>query len=675
MKDARGLELPPVQIPVEDVLAVRQRARRRIRIVGALLGMGLSMSAARGVQLATDPDERVLAIAADKRWRSVRTQGERGLIYDSEGHVLARSVLHPAVAVDPETVQARVENIPAMAAQLATYLGLPASEIEAKLRAPKSKYKRLAKGVHPHIADSIRDANLVANGVIIEESFRRYYPQGQLAAQVVGFVDESGDGQQGLERRFHAELAGSELLAQRRINRRGSVIDGNDSARRSVEGYSLRTTLDSKLQRGLERALEETVRQSRPISASAVLVEVTTGRILAMSSAPTYDPNHMERLGKGEFSRTRNLAISAVFEPGSVLKPFTMATALQAGVARPHTVLNTESPMVLHDVKIRDDHPRKRMTVNEMIKYSSNIGAARLAADIGADGLLASFEAFGFGERTGIDSQGEARGRRRPSDNFGPVELATVSFGQGLTVTTLQLAMATAALGNEGRRMRPLLISEMLDNAGNPVRTWKPMVVRQAVSPEVASDVLHAMELVLQDGGTGIRARVPGYRVAGKTGTAEKAVGGRYGEERIATFVGLVPAQAPRFAMAVLVDAPQVGSRYGGSVAGPVFSSVMLQALQQAGIAPTEPIPSEEVEEDEEDLFPPLPERDAVRLTWHRSGWILPDLRGRAMRDVLAGLQGSGLDLRIEGSGVLASQSPSPGKRVAPGQPVRLSFQ
>lgn len=670
-----------IRIPVEDPTTVRQRARGRIRVVGGLLSLAMLTVAARGVQLMVDPAPKTMEIATDKRWSSVKTQGERGAILDSDGGVLAKSVHHPAVFVDPKAVQEQASGrygvpIDQMAAQLASWLDKPASEVEDVLRG-HGRYVRLATGVHPEVAAEITRAGYGRRGVILENNYRRFYPQGEMAAQLLGFVDSAGYGKQGIERHFHADLAGAEVVSEHRVDRRGSVLELWRDDARDVGGLTVHTTLDRTIQRATERALEDVIARHEPVSATAVVVEVATGRVLAMATAPSFDPNDVSSLAPEDYARTRNLAVTDAVEPGSVFKPFTMAAALEGGVATPNTVLRTPSPWTLHGVRIRDDHPHEQVTLSEMVKFSSNVGAAKIAQALkeehGLYYLPDVFAAFGFGEATGIETQGEANGQRHPRRHFGPVELATISYGQGLTATALQLGVATAAIANDGVRMRPLLVDRVTDPFGQDVRAYGPTVAQRAVSSQTARHVTRAMEMVCEEGGTGTLAAIPGYRTAGKTGTAEKAKDGGYGSARIASFVGFAPSDRPDVAMAILVDEPSVGSRYGGVVAGPAFRDVMLTALRHRGVAP-DPRLRDALDADDDAVAEAPAAWTPVTVPWEGAGWRLPDLKGRSMRDALAGLQGTDLHLAVEGAGVLIDQEPAPGRVVTPGTTVRLRF-
>jgi cell division protein FtsI (penicillin-binding protein 3) len=663
----------PIEVSVEAAsepfAVVRQRARARIRGVGGLLTVLMFAAGARGLQLAVDPDEKTLAIATDKRWAAVSTQGPRGEILDADGNMLAVSVRTPAIFVDPVYMREQEVDTAWAAAELARILEVPVAEMEQAL-ASKGRYIRLSQGVHPKVVDELVNLGLTSKGLIIEENYRRYYPQGMLAAQVLGFINADGSAVQGMEEALDELLSGGSRVSQHRVDSRGKVLELEVRDERSIQGNTIYTTIDRAIQRAAERSLAEVMERSVPSWATAAVVEVKTGRVLALASTPGYNPN----LPTGDFDTIRNRATSDAIEPGSVLKPFTMAAALEVGVARADEVLNTHSPYYIGRVPINDDHPHAQLTVSEMVKYSSNIGAAQLAQRVGADGLIQRLRAFGFGDRSGLQVFGESAGRRHPSGRLGPVELATISYGQGVTATALQLAMATATLANGGERMRPTLVDRVEDPYGEVRQEYRPVVVERVVSPETARAVLQAMVMVTEEGGTGTRAAIPGYKVGGKTGTAYKVKDGSYSKvARYATFIGFAPADDPIFAMAIIVDEPTVGSRYGGTVAAPVFAEVIGPALRARAVPPDPTLLAAAVEHDE--AVVERPEVDPIRLSWVDGGWRLPDLIGRSMRDVLSSLQGADLNLQVDGTGVLASQDPPPGEVLSPGSVVSLSFR
>ncbi len=321
---------------------------------------------------------------------------------------------------------------------------------------------------------------------------------------------------------------------------------------------------------------------------------------------------------------------------------------------------------------IHDDHPHDIVTAAEVVKYSSNIGAGKLALELGPDRLLPVLHGFGFGQQLGIEVHGERAGRVRSADSIRPVELVTTAYGQGVSSTTLQLAIATATIANDGVRMQPRLVRRVEDPWGDPAHLTEPRAAERGLSPATARLVTDAMVSVFDDDGTGTRARVPGYRAAGKTGTAWKVVGGRYTNARISSFIGFVPADDPAIAIAIVVDEPSVGSRYGGVVAGPAFSSIAAESLPHLGVDPDPDL----VEHDaDRDAPTQLAEPAPLEARWSGRGWELPDLTGRSLRDALVGLQGLGLRIELAGAGRVAGQEPAPGVSVAPGSTVQLSLR
>lgn len=667
----RGLHLPPIETPVESAGEVRRRAVFRIRLVGGLLLLLMFLTGARGVQLSLAPSERTLRAAAVQRWDQVAVQARRGEILDRHGRRLATSVITPNIVADPLLVAP--EEVDDLARRLSDILGEDASVIAEKLRR-ESRYARLATRVHP--ATAARVEALDHPGLWTEREARRFYPEESLASQVVGFVDASGQGQAGLEASLDEWLRGGTILLQRRRDRRGLAVD--DPSRSATDlnaGMNVHTTLDRTIQRIAERALDRVMARSAPDSASAVVVDVRTGDILALANAPTFNPNAL-----GDDARPRrNHVVQDAIEAGSGFKPFTVAAALEEGIVEPTTTMNCEGgAWYVGRTRIRDDHPHGVVTLGEVIKYSSNICSAKLALQLGGERLIGYLRAFGFGARSGIPLPGERAGVLRSPDKIKPIELATTSYGQGVTSTPLQLAMAVAALANDGVRMVPRLVTRVEDVHGVPEYVQKPAVAQRAVSAETARAVNAMMVTVTERGGTATRARIPGYRVAGKTGTAEKVVDGRYSPTaRIGSFIGFVPADDPVIAVVVAVDEPTRGSRYGGIVAAPAFAEIAELTLRHLGVPPD---PELLGDEPADTGLPAVASADPEaeekpRVVWEGEGWTLPDLRGLPMRDVLVALQGTGVDLRVHGSGTAVAQDPAPGAVVPPGGRVAVDFR
>lgn len=693
MSPRRPRSLPPEPVPVEDPARVLHRARRRVGHIGLPLLVLIGMAGWRGVQRIIDPDDRTLASARAHRYRSDVLHGPRGDILAADGTVLATSVLTPQVSVDPTTLRsnvwkraaARVEaelgrpptrdeivarferDLSEIVRTVAGLLDASVADVDAAVRAP-GHFVRLARDVHPAISRRLEALDYLKLGVKVEDAYKRYYPQGTLAGQLLGFVNDDGYGVQGVERFHDDALRGAEVS----INEpRSAWLDGKRARvdRDSLRGATVQLTIHPGVQRAAERALEDAVVRHAAVRASAAVIEVGTGRVLALANAPAFNPNRFD----GDFQRSDNFAVSGSVEPGSVLKPFTYALALQARVTRPGELLDTTSPWRLHGHSIHDTHPEPRMTSLEMVQKSSNIGAGKLAHRVGADRFMQGLIGFGFGEFSGVETAGERSGTRHPTSGVGPVELATVAFGHGITATPIQLASAAATLGHGGVRIRPWLVASVRDASGVR-RVGRPLETGAVVAADVAVEALRAMEAVVDVGGTGTRARVEGYRVGGKTGTAEKPSAQGYDRNaHYATFVGLGPLPDAAIAIAVVVDEPTREGRMGGQVAAPVFADIVAAALPALGIPPTYSPDPDAIVADIPDLAPAGP--GPIVVAWEGEAWRLPDLRGRALRDALAGLQGTGITVDVHGAGQIVEQRPVAGAALAPGGRLALRLE
>ncbi len=665
---SRNLELPPVEIQVESRALVRDRARGRSKLVGAMVGLALVAIGCRGVLLCVRPAQQVIDVGMVQRYDQVVLRAARGEILDREGRRLATSVDTPTVAVDPEMIKA--DEVDSLAASLARILDLPVEEVREKMLR-KGRYVKVAARVHPAIAAEVQ--RLGHHAVWTHSDPRRYYPEETLGSQVIGFVDAGGHGRAGLEQYLDEQLRGGSIVVQRRRDQLGLDVDrpatwGNTTN----HGLNVHTTLDRQIQHAADEALATVMLESAPLSVSAVVVDVRTGDILAMANAPEFNPN--ARSEEDVASRKNHIVMDAI-EPGSIFKPFTIAAAVEEGIVTPDSIIDCEGGQYyFNGGDVGDDHPKGLLTVTEIMKYSSNIGVTKLAFQLGAHTFIDYLHKFGFGERTGVPLYGERRGMIRNPDKIRPIELANTSFGQGATASPLQMAMAIAALGNDGIRMRPRLVSRVEAVDGVAEVRHEPQEVMRAVSVETAQKTVAMMQTVTETGGTGTRGRVPGFRVAGKTGTAQKVKNGVYSEARISSFVGLIPAEDPVLAIVVIVDEPTQGSKYGGIAAAPAFAHIAKRSMQILGISPDPVLLAEEKKVPVAELPRSTP-REPVRLTWAGDAWSVPDFSGRSVRDVLVGLEGSGLRVEFEGSGVAIAQKPDPGEHLAPGQSVSVVFQ
>jgi len=664
------LRLPRLPQAVEPTEVVRSRAVGRIRwILGLLVGL-LLVIAVRGVQLCLVPSERTLRAAAVQRWDQVTLRARRGEILDRHGRRLATSVATPNVIVDP--LRVLPSEVETLAATVARIVGGDAAEIADKMRRDESRYQRVAVKVHPSVAEAI-DA-LDHPALWVEREPRRYYPEETLASQLIGFVDAASGGREGIEASLDTHLRGGSVLLQRRRDRRGLDVDDPSRISDLQVGGDVHLTIDRTIQRITERALEQIMIESEPLAASAIVLDVATGDILALANAPTFNPND---LGEDAAPR-KNHVVQDAIEPGSVFKPFTVAAVVEAGLVNPETTIDCEGgTWMLGRTAIRDDHPHGVLTIREVLKYSSNIAAAKLALELGADDFFAVLSRFGFAARTGTELPGERAGFLRDARTVKPIELATTAFGQGVTATPLQLALAMAALGNDGVRMQPRLVVRVEDMYGIPEWVKSPETAGRVVSERTADTVVEMMTSVTEKGGTAPRARVPGYRVAGKTGTAEKVTDGRYGDARIGSFAGLVPAEDPRLAIVITVDEPSKGSKYGGINAAPAFALIAGETLRTLGVPPTESEQraagsGQRVAEGGCQLPAASCQPASLALTWKESGWTLPDLTGRTMREVATSLAPAGIALSMMGSGRVVSQDPPPGAPVSSGTTVSI---
>jgi cell division protein FtsI (penicillin-binding protein 3) len=660
------LRPPPADLRVDSPEVVIREARRRVRWLGGVLGFALVMVAVRGAQLCTYPAEETLERAALQRFGVSAVQARRGDITDRAGNTLSTSVLTPRIVADPSLVQA--QDVPRVARQLAEVLQVDPESIARQLRKERSRYEIIAARVHP--ADAVRIQEMRIPAIFVEKTYRRYYPEEQLGAQLLGFVDVNGGGVEGLEAAADKELRSSTVIEQRRQDRQGRLVEPASAAiTAGARGLTVQTTIDRQIQGFAEAALAKVMLACEPVGAVAIVIDPATGDILAMANAPGFNPNAMT---EPDIPHRRNHAYRDAVEPGSVFKPFTVATAIELGLTNLDEVIQTGSGFAIGPAVVHDDHPHPAVTVREIVKYSSNIGSAKLALRVGADNLVASFRRFGFGEVTGVGLPREPRGRFRDATNMRPVELATISYGQGITATALQLGMALSAIANDGVRMKPRLVTRVFDEQGVPTRVIEPEMAARVISPQTARTVALAMESVTEVGGTGTRGQVPGFRVAGKTGTAEKVKDGVYSDARIGSFIGFVPAEAPRLVIVVMVDEPTVGTKYGGIVAAPAFSEIAAASLHYLGIEASA-VP--EGEQGARAFVTPRPaERAPLELVWAGGAWTVPDLTGRPIRDILSSVKGAGVRLEFSGAGLVARQTPAPGSLVAPGDVLRVEL-
>jgi cell division protein FtsI (penicillin-binding protein 3) len=543
----------------------------RSRLLLALIAGGFLVLAGRDVYLQGLNHDFLLQQGESRYSRVIEISATRGEITDRNGEPLAISTPVKSVWAIPEEVHFSAQQL----SKLAALLEMSPAEIEKRL-SEATGFVYLKRQIPPEVAERVRALHIP--GLFQNREYRRYYPDGDVMAQVLGFTGADDEGQDGIELAYQSTLAGKS--GSRRVikDRLGQIVEDTESIRPAEDGSNLVLSLDARLQNLAFSQLKLAVDSSKAKAGSIVVLDAKTGEVLALANLPSYNPNNRSSLSGGQL---RNRAITDSYEPGSTLKPFTVALALERGEVTPNTMMATAGgTLTIDKATIHDAHRFGDMTVAQVIQRSSNVGAAKIALGLPAEAMWDMFESVGFGNPPPLDFPGEASGKVRPYKTWRPIEQATMAYGNGISVSLMQLARAYTIFADDGKLM-PLSL----------LRLDAPPIGKRVISAATAREMRAMLELVVQPGGTAPRARVMGYRVAGKTGTARKEENGGYAAHKyIASFVGMAPASNPRLIIAVMVDEPSVGDYYGGAVAAPVFSAVMAGALRMLGVPPDAPL-------------------------------------------------------------------------------------
>ncbi|MGI0152918.1 peptidoglycan D,D-transpeptidase FtsI family protein [Pseudidiomarina sp. WS423] len=525
---------------------------------------------ARAAYIQVVEPERLIFEGDRRSLRADTTTVQRGSIMDRNGRELAVSVPVQTVWADPQRVHEGhgLDNRERWLA-LAEVFRTDADSLMAKVADPNRRFVYLERKVTPGVAEFVRQLGIP--GVYLKTESRRFYPAGEIAAHVVGFTDIDGLGIEGLEAIYNQVLTGVPGERLYRKDAAGRVVE-EISVTAAQQPQQLTLSIDQRLQALAYAEVKKAVRYHQATSGSAVILDITTGEVLAMVNSPSYNPNNR---ADAQPHRLRNRAITDAYEPGSTVKPLAVIAALEHGVIKPNQVIDT-SPGWLRIGGRRVSDPKNRgpLTITEILETSSNVGTAKIALQTGIDNMLDTYAAVGFGNDTGVAMLGESFGVLQGRQRWSDFEVATLSYGYGLTVTTLQLAQMYAIIGNGGVRY-PLTIQR---REGTPVG-------EQVISKETADTVLAMLESVVANG-SGERARVRGYRVAGKTGTTRKAVAGGYGDEYVTLFAGVAPVSNPRLAVVVTINEPSGDEYYGSQVSAPVFAEIVGDALRMLNITP-----------------------------------------------------------------------------------------
>ncbi|MBO8159316.1 stage V sporulation protein D [Thermosyntropha sp.] len=657
--------------------------------------------------------------AMQNRMRDIPVEAKRGIIYDRNGHELAISVSADSIYAIPAEVKASKRE-KEIAAKIAQVLGLDEERVYKKIT-NNTSFEWIKRQVDHEAAQKLRKMDLP--GIGFTEESRRFYPKGTLASHVLGIAGIDNKGLEGIDYYYDKLVGGT----------KGRIVIEHDAANRPIpeathkyippqDGANLILTIDETIQYITERELDKVFKEKKAKAAAAIVMDTSTGEILAMASRPTFDPNDYNSYPA---SNRRNFAINDVYEPGSTMKIITAAMALEEKIVTPGKKFFCPGYVKVGKETIGCSNHKAHgsQTFSEVVANSCNVGFVEVGLEIGIDRYYKYIDKFGFGKPTGIDLPGEARGILVPKERAMQIDLATMSIGQANAVTALQLITAVSAVANGGLLMKPHLVKSIIDSEGNIIKKFEPETVRRVISPETARELCLILEGVVENG-TGKNAYIEGYRVAGKTGTAQKIspTGGYLPNEYVASFIGFAPADKPKLACIVVVDSPQGYPYYGGWVAAPVFREIMKDSLRYLEV----PLYKENKGKAEEDKIEKVVVPDVVNLTlseaistmtsrglnvkiigtgnivWKQTpkpdvkvnkgsqiiihlsalqpnnseGEVtVPDLEGKSMREVAKILADLGLHLLPEGYGLAYEQSPEPGKVVTVGSSIKVKFQ
>ena len=632
--------------------------RFRITLLLCLFSFLFLVIFGRAYQLQVVQSKRLAAMADRQSHQIVQLVPKRGILYDRKKEEMAISVEVDSVFAQPR----KVHDLKEVAQKIGPILGKRPGALWSVMK-PEETFVWLQRGITPEQRAAVEKYKFP--GVDFLKETKRFYPQGEVGVHVIGFAGLDAQGLEGVELGYDEFIRGEPgfmLISKDALGR--TITPQSLPFRNSYHGCEIILTIDKNIQYIVEKELKRATQACSAKGGMAVVMNPRTGEILAMAVEPSFDPNHFSSAPP---QVRKNRAITDTFEPGSTLKAFLLATALEEQVASPKEMFFCEDGSYLVGGKvIHDVHKYGWLSLGDIIKVSSNIGASKVGRKLGKNKLYRYLKNFGFGGKTGVDLPGEVSGFLAAPRYWSEVGLANISFGQGVSSTALQLTAALAAVANGGVLMRPYVVKAVLEPNGNVLKENRPKALRRVISQETASTVTQILKTVMEEGGTGRTARLSGYESAGKTGTAQKALpnGRGYSDKRVGSFIGFAPADNPQLVITVIVDEPQ-GSSYGGVVAAPAFKAVAEQVLPYTGVYPkgvtylTKVGPSRLPAEE-----PPMPPSSVqpVSLGISEEPGVMPDFSGKSLRQVVLTAQRLGLDLKLVGSGRAVSQNPPPGQ-------------
>lgn len=605
----------------------------------------------RAYQLQVIQGQRLAAMADRQSQRIVPLVPKRGILYDRKKEEMAISVEVDSVFAQP----AKVENIQAVAQKIGPILRQNSGVLLSKMK-KEDPFVWLQRGITSEQRGAIEKYGF--SGIDFLKETKRFYPQGEVGAQVIGFAGLDAQGLEGVELGYDEFIRGEPgfmIISRDALGR--TLSPQSFPFRQSLDGGEIIMTIDKTIQYIVEKELKKAVQACSAKGGMAVVMNPKTGEILAMAVQPSFDPN---QFSSSPPQVRKNRTLTDTFEPGSTFKVFLLAAALEEQAAAPKEMFFCENGSyavggkVIHDV-----HKYGWLSLGDIIKVSSNIGASKVGRKLGRTRLYRYLKNFGFGGKTGVDLPGEVSGFLAAPRYWSEVGLANISFGQGVSATTLQLTTALATVANGGVLMRPHVVKAVLDPNGKVLKENRPKPIRRVISQDTANQAIQILKTVMEEGGTGRAARLSGYESAGKTGTAQKALpnGRGYSDKRMGSFYGFAPADNPQVVITVVIDEP-MGTSYGGVVAAPAFKAIGEQALPYMGIYPKGVTYLAR-------MGPPkIPtgEGSVCPSGVAEEPGVMPDFSGRSLRQVVSTAQKLGLDLRLVGTGRAVAQSPPPGQ-------------
>lgn len=649
----------------------RRRTVVRLYILGAFFALGFGILASRAILFHLKDDMRLERVAIRQYRTAVRESTRRGKILDATGRDLAVNIEAPSVWADPRMIENPLET----ANKLSSLLDVDRNKIYSRLTSQR-KFVWVKRWVPKKKVDEFKDMNI--KGIYIERENKRSYPNGSLAAATLGAVGLDSKPLGGIELVFNDYLVQQFKAGSYKRDARGHLYLSPVDAVSMNSPNVIELTIDKTIQYIAESSLKHTMEITKAKAGVIVVVDPKNGDVLAIANSPSFDPNEY---GRYKLDRWKNRAISDPYEPGSTFKVVVVSSALEAGTVIPTQIFDCENGEIkIGRHTLNDAHPHEELSVADIIKVSSNIGAYKVESTLGPERSYEAIRNFGFGEKTEIDLPGESTGIVQSPKYWSEVQFATIAFGQGISATPLQMTMAFAAIANGGDLLKPRIVKRIRDEEGHVIKDFKREVRRRPISRNTARIMTEMLEAVASDEGTGRLAASLDYPVAGKTGTAQKAspTGGYLKGEYYSSFVGFAPADDPKLVVYVGLDEPQ-GYYYGGQVAAPAFREVVEKTLRYLKFPSRRPL----IVSSEEPTFnsyakselPQTPDVVPIFEQIDNNKWLVPDFTGLTMRGVAKAVGNIPIDIRFVGSGVAVKQKPKPGKKISQGEEFTIEFR